>query len=147
MLLAFVAASIVKLVINNTRATAKTEPVTEDVVEGAQTIVYYFHGNVRCTTCNTIEANTNKAIKTGFPELMEGGRMKIRTLNMDDPVNEHYVNDYMLTNSSVVVSHLVDGKEVKWARLDEAWDLVSDEALFITHIQKETRAVMEGGDQ
>ncbi len=78
--------------------------------------------------------------------MMESGDMLMRVVNMDDPKNEHYVTDYKLTNSSVVVSQVDDGKEVKWVRLDEAWDLVSDETLFIDYIQKEIRTIMEGGD-
>jgi len=140
----FVAASIVKLVLNETqKESAEDATKASEEIEGTKTVVYYFHGNVRCTTCNTIEANTNKAIDTGFPKMMASGDMLMRVVNMDDPRNEHYVTDYKLTNSSVVVSQVNDGKEVKWARLDEAWDLVSDEGLFIDYIQKEIHIIME----
>lgn len=144
-LLLFVGASIVKLVLNECQKTYVGDSTElADAVEGTKTVVYYFHGNVRCTTCNTIEANTNKAMGTGFSKMLASGDMLMRVVNMDDPVNEHYVTDYKLTNSSVVVSQVNDGAEVKWVRLDEAWDLVSDEALFIEYIQKEIRAVMKG---
>lgn len=141
----FVVASIAKLVLNETQKESAGEATkAPEQIEGTKTVVYYFHGNVRCTTCNTIESNTNKAIDSGFSKMMASGDMLMRVVNMDDPKNEHYVTDYKLTNSSVVVSQVDDGKEVKWSRLDDAWDLVSDETLFIDYIQKEIRTIMEG---
>lgn len=142
----FVAASVVKLVLNETQKTKVSESAeVAQPTEGTKTVVYYFHGDVRCATCNEIEANTNKAIDNGFPEMLESGDMLMRVVNMEAPENERFVTNYKLTNSSVVVSQLKDGKEVKWARLDKAWDLIGNEDQFIAHIQQEIRTIIEAG--
>lgn len=146
-LLVFVAASVAKLIYDGAQKSEPTVALASDEeIVGDQTVVYYFHGNVRCTTCSAIEANTKKAIEAEFGDMLKDGGLSIRVLNMEEPANKGYVDEYKLTNSSVVVSRVVDGKEVKWSRLDTAWDLIGDDAAFIAHIQKETRAVMEGGE-
>jgi hypothetical protein len=144
-LLIFVGASIVKLVINANQG-EKPSDVAPEMTAGTQTVVYYFHGNVRCKTCNTIEAYTNKTVQGKFADQVKDGVLVMRVINMDEPGNGHYVDDYQLTSSSVVVSQVKEGTEVKWRRLDEVWDLVRDEAAFATLIENETRSAMEGSE-
>ncbi|MCP5536551.1 MAG: hypothetical protein H7A51_10010 [Akkermansiaceae bacterium] len=143
----FVAASVTKLVLNETNkgedaGGAATEAAA--TIDGTKTVVYYFHGKVRCKTCNAIEANTRKAIEAGFPGQLESGDVVMQVLNMEEPENKPYVTKYELANSSVVVSHVKDGKEVNWARLDKVWDLVGSDDAFMAYIQQETRTLMKG---
>ncbi len=142
-LLVFVGASIVKLVLNANQE-GKPNDAAPGMTAGTQTMVYYFHGNVRCKTCNTIEAYTRQTVQGKFADQVEGGALVMRVINMDGPGNGRYVDDYQLTSSSVVVAQVKEGTELKWRRLDEVWDLVRDEAAFASLIENEIRSAMEG---
>lgn len=159
-LLAFVAVSVVYLVIEERR----TQPASPDTAQrpaAAQAteenalnvsavdhmlVVYYFHGNKRCYTCRTIEAYTEEAIKTGFPEELESGRLVWKAVNVDDPENEHFVQDYDLTTRTVVLVDVDLGNELKWAKLDRVWELVQNKEEFVDYITENTNAYLTEHD-
>jgi len=154
-LLIFVGISIVTLILkeNNSRKQIANTALGTDS-ENARTadqttlktkiIVYYFHNTTRCRTCRKIEALTIEAIETGFPEELKSGTIKLQMLNVEEPINEHFVLDYQLTASAVVVSLLKNGSEINWKRLDKVWEFVGDETTFISYIQDETRPLLMG---
>lgn len=161
-LLAFVAASIGYLVVKETggRPTQaalqsndklpsqeqhKESPVPSEAGDaGQKVIVYYFHGNVRCITCVTIESYAKEAVEEGFPEALSSGRVEWRVVNVEEPGNDHYVRDFQLTTRSVVVERLVDGKEKEWKNLQRVWELIrGDKEDFLKYIQDETKGYLE----
>ena len=83
-----------------------------------KTIVYYFHGNMRCRTCNKIEAYTKEAINTGFAKELADGSLEIQIVNTDDSENEHFIKDFKLTNRSVVLARSKGAELEKWKNLD-----------------------------
>lgn len=109
-------------------------------------VVYYFHGNMRCMTCKKIEAYTATAVQSGFAEQLDDGRLAWRVVNIDEPANAHFVEDFELVTRSVVLAEYVDGECVRWQNLQDVWDLVGDEAEFIRYVQDETRAFLEAGE-
>jgi len=110
--------------------------------EGRQLVAYYFHGNARCMTCMNMEAYTDEALKNGFPGALEEGRLVWKVVNVEEPGNEHFINDYQLNTKSVVLSDVVDGKETQWKNLDEIWSLSGDKEAFIAYIQKEAKTFL-----
>jgi hypothetical protein len=160
LLLAFVAVSVVYLVVKERR----TQPTSVDTTERpaiAQStgenalnaaaadhmlVVYYFHGNKRCYTCRTIEAYTEEAIKTGFPDELQSGRLVWKAVNVDDPENEHFVHDYDLTTRTVVLVDVDRGNELKWAKLDRVWELVQNKEEFVDYITQNTNAYLTEHD-
>lgn len=109
-----------------------------------KTIVYYFHGNMRCRTCKTIEALTREAVESGFSEAIKEGSVELRIINVDKSENGHFVKDYQLVTRSVVVSKLKSGIEKNWKRLDRVWELVNRDDKFITYIQDEIKTLIKG---
>jgi hypothetical protein len=104
--------------------------------------VYYFHATSRCSTCRTIEAYTHEAVRTGFPEALQQGRLEWNLVNIDEPANRHFIQDYQLYTRAVV---LVDGrKPSRWKNLDQVWKLVGDKPAFLAYVQGEVRSF--GGD-
>ena len=111
-------------------------------VSQEKTIVYYFHGNMRCRTCNKIEAFTKEAINSGFVKELADGLLEIRIVNTDDSENEHFIKDFQLTNRSVVLVRNVGDKQKKWKNLDRIWLLVRKKEAFQSYIRDEIRAFM-----
>ena len=105
-------------------------------------IAYYFHGSQRCRTCMTIEAYTAEAIQSGFADALSRGDLVWRVVNIEDPGNEHFVEDYQITTRTVVLVKVEDGKEVRWSSLDRVWELVDDQLAFMAYIQDETRGYL-----
>ena len=107
-----------------------------------KTVVYYFHGNMRCRTCNKIEAYTKEAINLGFAGELANGLLEIRLVNTDKSENEHFIKDFQLTNRSVVLVQNRGNKLEKWENLDRIWLLVRKKEVFQSYINEEIRGFM-----
>jgi len=121
-------------------------PSPAEVAAEAGRVVYYFHGNRRCMTCRRIEAYTATALQSGFAQQLDDGRLAWRVVNVDEPANAHFIEDFELVTRSVVLAEYVDGECVRWRNLPDVWDLVGDEGEFIGYVQDETRAFLEAGE-
>jgi len=141
-LLLFVGVSVGYMVWDG--AGVRQEPAPEVSGEGGHvTVVYYFHGTKRCNTCRTIEAFTREAVESAYSSELESGSVEIRTVNVDEPENAHFVDDFELTMRSVVLVELVDGRQGRWRRLDEVWQLVGDHDGFLDYIIDNTDAFVK----
>jgi len=72
------------------------------------------------------------------------GKVVWRLVNLDEPANTHYIEDYQLYSKSVIVSDVRDGEEVRWKNLMKVWQLTNDKAAFIRYVQDEVRDYLEG---
>ncbi len=103
-------------------------------------IVNYFHGTVRCKTCNTIESYTREAVPMFFAKLLREGKLELRTADIDLEENEHFVEEFKLVSSSVVLELVNNGKRAKWKILPKVWELVHEKEKFFKYIETEIRA-------
>lgn len=154
-LLLFVAVSIGFLVVQETVGSADGAsapnpgggPGTDDVpaVQAIphRVIAYYFHGQKRCNTCRTIQAQSRAAIEEGFPEALIAGTLEFQEVNIEAPGNAHFVTDFDLTGSGLVLVELRDGRTVRFKNLQKVWDLVADRPAFFAYVQNETRTWLE----
>ena len=115
---------------------------SQATVTQEKTIVYYFHGNMRCRTCNKIETYTKEAINVGFAGELKDGLLEIRVINTDKSENEHFINDFQLTNRAVVLVRSGGDKPEKWKNLDRIWLLVRKKEAFQSYISDELREFM-----
>lgn len=102
-------------------------------------VAFYFHGNTRCATCRKIEAYADDAIHQGFAEALDSSALTWRVVNIEEPDNKHFVEDFQLVTRSVVLAEYRDGNLVRWENLDKVWQLVRDKDGFTTYVQSETR--------
>ena len=83
-------------------------------------VVYYCHGNQRCFTCNKIEELTKQAIEAKYAKELVDGSVVFKSVNVEEPANEHFVKEFQLTTRSVVMQK--DGKfEMQKQKLVEVW--------------------------
>jgi hypothetical protein len=154
--LLFVGVSVTYLVVNEARdrggATAQQEqPADAQTADaGAEDVskvtVYYFHGTKRCQTCRKIEAYANEAVTAGFAKELEEGDMEWQTVNVDEPENEHFIEDYELVTRSVVLVETLGGEQQKWVNLDKVWELVGDKPKFVEYVTGNLSDFMEAAD-
>ena len=119
---------------------------TEAPAAGKHFVAYYLHGKARCVSCTTIERLTKNALDTHFADAQKTGLMEVRLVNVETPENRHYIQDYQITNQSVILSELQDGKEVRWKNLKQVWRLFRDETAFDDYIRTETEAFLKGDE-
>lgn len=121
---------------------------SESTVATGKVVVYYFHGNMRCMTCRTIESYAKEAIESEFVDALRDGRLEWRVVNVEAHGNGHFVQDFQLTTRSVVLERLADGKRQDWKNLDRVWKLVrSDKEDFMKYIQGETGPYLEAASK
>jgi len=134
-LLAFVALSVVYLVLSETRGAPSSEDASSQVSEPAQragdgvgqkVIAYYFHRNKRCASCEKIEAWAKEIVEKDYASAVADGRLEWKLVNTDKPENEHFVQEYDLWTQTVVLVAFDNGKQTQWKRLDEVWELLED---------------------
>lgn len=162
LLLLFVGASCVYLLIGeskpvesnpstqapaSTKQSALTEaPAVVGTAEKAgavQTVAaYYFHSTQRCRTCLTIERLAQEALTEQFADELANGALEWRVVNTDESANTHFIKDYELVASALVLVQRRDGVQVSWINLGRVWDLVHDEPEFKRYVTEQTRAYM-----
>ncbi len=115
--------------------TASPNVPDANVPHTSQLVVYYFRGDVRCSTCRKFESYTKQALDTYFAKELTAGQILWQVINVDKKENSHYVDDYKLITRSVVLSQVTDGKETRWQNLDQIWKKVRDKKEFILYIK------------
>jgi hypothetical protein len=142
-LLLFVAASIVVLTVKSLRQGPQAAAAQQ---QRDRTIAYYFHGKVRCPTCESIEAYAHEAVSGGFAAELGDGRIDWQVVDFEQPGNEHFAKDFELAAPSVVLVEIRGGACKRWKNLPEVWELVGDKPAFVAFVQKEVRAFLNQPD-
>ena len=106
--------------------------------------VYYFHTTFRCPTCHRIEEYTKSAMLSSFGPELKKGTIIWKVLNVEEPQNRHFVDDFKLFTKSVVIIDEQKGKQVRWKVLEKTWELVHDQSAFADYIRSEVKRYLEG---
>jgi len=118
-------------------------PLTEVKSQNSKVIAYYFHGTFRCSTCRTIEQYSLEAIQTYFAKELGSGKLEFRPVNIEEPENKHFIQDYQLVTRSLVLSLVSDDKEMKWKNLADVWKLVRDKDKFFQYVKDEVEKLLK----
>jgi len=103
----------------------------------SKVIAYYFHGTYRCSTCQTIEQYSRDAIEQYFSKELDNKTLEFKPLNVEEPENRHYTQDYGLFTKSLVIALYKDEKQVKWKNLEDVWKYVGDKDKFYQYVKDE----------
>jgi hypothetical protein len=133
------------LVVGDLRGAEPAKSPIGENLEASDTkvLVTYFYTTYRCPTCKKLEAYSRQAIEEGFPKELEEKKIVFRTLNMEEPENQHYAQDYKLYTKSLIISLNRNGKEEKWKNLADIWKLVRSQEKFVEYVQHETQSYLK----
>ena len=138
-LLLFVAVAVAVLIAQEVRGGAEGEQRVD-----ARVMVYYFHGNYRCETCNTIERLTHETVAERFAEEVEAGLVDVRSVNVDKPGNRHFTSRYEIDLEmprTVIIARFDEsGARVEWEPMTRVWDLYNKPAEFKDYIEQAVAA-------
>ena len=123
---------------------AVSTPAGESQGPGARVVAYYFHGRVRCVSCVKIESLSGKAIRERFAEELGTGLLVFREVNIDEPGNRHFIDDYGLSSQSLVIVEYRDGRQVRWKNLEKVWTLLDSEKEFLPYVQEGVSSFLKG---
>lgn len=148
-LLLFVAASVLTLVVKELQGDAPSSRPSAGITGGISTggrqvVAYYFLGRVRCPSCRKIEEVSRKTIEGSFPRELADGTLRFLVVNVDQPENRHFIEEFRLESSSLVLVEMREGKSTEWKSLPDVWTLVDDPQRLETHVRDEVAAILKG---
>ncbi len=145
LLLVFVFISLGYLVLQQRKAPSLPSPELPATTSSDNPYLraYYFHGNSRCYTCNTIEAYAKETLESEFAEEMANKRLSFETVNAEQPENRHFIQDFQLTSPTVVLARHEGDEVLEFKNLTQVWKLVKNKEQFQAYIRDETRAMLE----
>lgn len=133
----------ITLVFLNAPASAGQGQKKAAASQSGQYIVYYFHTDYRCSSCQRIEEWSEAAVESGFAGALEKDRLQWQVRNVDKEEHKHFVGDFDLYTKSLVIVQQEDGEPVRWKNLDKVWQLLRNKEKFTGYVQSEIKAFME----
>jgi hypothetical protein len=106
-------------------------------------MIYYFHGNTRCPTCEAIESQSHEVVKTDFSAELETGEVTWKTTNYEQPAGEELSEKFEVLSPVVVLAKMKDGQIDAWRRLDRVWGLVDEPPAFADFVRTEIRQMLD----
>ena len=120
------------------KSAAKAEPLPDAL------IVYCFHPSERCPNCEKIENYTREVLEKSFAAPLKQGRIVCRVANYESPENAHFVDDYQILASCIVLVDARSGRSGAWKNLQQkAWELVGDKQAFQDFVRGEIQEAFE----
>ena len=138
-LLALVAVSLGTWAVRTWRpaGTGDSSAIVSESLPADGVVVINFHGTTRCASCQEIGKEAHAVVSKDFASELQSGRMTWQVINYDEPANRHYVKDYALVSSTVVVVRREHGRDAAWRRLDAVWDHVFDAPAMNAYLRRE----------
>lgn len=104
-------------------------------------IVVNFHGATRCNGCIEIGKVAQTVIETDFTDALRSGRLKWSVINFEEPTSRHFIKDYGIVSSTVVLVRREHGKDIEFRRLDAVWDHLFDNPAMKAYLRNEITAL------
>jgi hypothetical protein len=105
-------------------------------------IVYYFHATRRCPTCLGIQDNIEQTINEKFADEATAGKLAFEELNFEEDANKHFVDEYQLSFSTMIVAAQADGRTVKWENAEKVWDFAHTPPELTAYVEKMVRTYL-----
>jgi hypothetical protein len=127
-------------------AAAPGDATTTDTV-GNGLVVYYFHGNMRCPTCRSIESQAQETVQTHFAAQLGSGAMIWKIVNYELPAAKSLAAKFEIQMPVVVLARMKNGQVEDWKRLDEVWAMVGDKPRFAKYVRGEIERMLSPKQQ
>lgn len=105
-------------------------------------IVYYFHGNYRCDTCQAIESQAHAVVESDFADELRRGALVWKVANYEQPAGKPLTDKFAIETPVVVLAKTRGGQIGDWTRLDEVMALVDDKPAFAAYVRGEIRKML-----
>ncbi len=107
------------------------KPLSTSANTGTNAVtVYFIHGRAKCPTCDLMLEHTREALDDSFGDEIRAGRIRLVTIDVEKPGNEHFMADFNLFTTSVVLEGKKPRGQKQWVNLAKAWELAEDREAF-----------------
>lgn len=117
-----------------------TEPASSVTDPQTRVLVQYFHGTLRCVSCNTIEDLLRACLTAHYAEALAAGDLVFRDINFDQ--NDSLAARYDISSSIPLLTSVIDSREARAHQLHAVWELKDDRELFDNYIIEEINAAL-----
>jgi hypothetical protein len=105
-------------------------------------VVYYFHGDARCPTCEAIESQSHETVLSDFKAQLDRRQMAWKILNYQDPAVSVLTKKFDIQTPVVVLAKMKAGQIQEWKRLDDVWGLVGEKRAFADYLRTEIKKML-----
>jgi hypothetical protein len=105
-------------------------------------IVYYFHGTRRCPTCLGIQETIARTISERFGAETASGALAFKVINFEEPENKHFVEEYSLGFSTMIIVANQGQTILKWENFKKVWDYALNPEALTEYTEKGVRAYL-----
>jgi hypothetical protein len=137
-------------IVEELRAIRKAGPIAPASGSSAESdvpddclMVYYFHGKVRCPTCNSIEQQSHDVLLADYDPQLKNGQLAWKILNYEDSSNAALAKQFEISMPVLVLAQRKAGQVADWRRLDRVWALVGDKPAFAQYIREEVGKMLD----
>jgi hypothetical protein len=106
-------------------------------------VVFYFHGNRRCRTCLGIQETIQRTIAERFGAETASAALSFQDVNIDAPDNKHFIQEFNLSSSSMVVTANKGKAMLKWENCEKVWEHAHDQTALAEYTEKQIRAYLD----
>jgi hypothetical protein len=102
-----------------------------------QVVVYYFHRKFRCQSCEVLESTLMNTMQVTYSNHFGAGRLAMCIINVDDPENRHYLEQFEILSNSIVIVEKKSGVILRYKNLESIWDVSEDREAVTQLLQTE----------
>lgn len=107
-------------------------------------IVYYFHLTNRCHTCSSIETTVVSILNEKYKTELNDETIVFKSINVDDKANETLCKKYEAYGSTLAMTKMKDGKEVRKEDLTNmAFSKINKPDLFTSELIKKINEMLK----
>ena len=124
----------------------KVQPQTEAKAENIvpdKIVAYYFHGDRRCKTCLGIQSAIVQTIKERFSTETAENLLVFEDVNFDQDANKHFLQDFDLSFSSLIVVAKAGDKIVKWENCSKVWEFAHERPVLMDYAEGRIRVYLD----
>jgi hypothetical protein len=100
-------------------------------------VVYYFHSNTRCPTCQSIESQAQAVVQKDFASQLGKGEVVWKIVNYEQASAKPLADKFAIQMPVVVLVRMKNGEIEDWRRLDKVWAFESDKPAFAKYVRAE----------
>jgi hypothetical protein len=100
-------------------------------------VVYYFHFTRRCRTCLGIQKTIADTLQDRFAEELAAGTLVFEEINLDEDQHKHFMKEFELGFSSMIVAARKGDSVVKWVNSDKIWEHAHNTPVLASYVEEQ----------
>jgi len=139
-----ITASILIFSFSQTFSQKNGDTVIANNIKNLKLKVYYFHSEIRCNTCLSIEKCIRKTLDSLFQNQLETGVIDFYLLNAEKQENAMIVKKFDAYGSTLVLAEYLNGKEGKFEDITNwAFKKIYSPSVFIKEFSEKINALIK----